>query len=205
MAELEAGAREMLHTFPNSPGVYQFLMTVAARTQDPSKAERLAQEIVSAPAYPDTKESATILLHWLSRLHRPLELRFTTIDGRNVDLNTLRGKVVLVQFWASWCAYCTDELPLIRAAYDQYHERGFEIVGISYDTTREELTRFLSERQIPWPQYNDGLGRAGPIAKQLEVFEIPTLWLVDKKGLLREIDVREGLADKVEKLLAEQP
>lgn len=203
MTALEAGAREMQRTFPGSPEIYPFLMTVAARTGDPAKARRLAEEIVGAPANEDLQASARILLHWLARIGQPLPLRFNAIDGRAVNLDALHGKVVLVQFWASWCEYCTAELPIVKAVYDQNHARGFAIVGVSFDTNRDNLAKFLADRQIPWPQYCDGLGRKGAIAQQFEVFEIPTFWLVDKQGKLRAIDAREKLAEKVEQLLAE--
>jgi thiol-disulfide isomerase/thioredoxin len=204
MVELESGVRDLQRLFPESTEIYPMLMTVAAQTEDPQKARCLAEEIISGPADPDLKASARTLLHWLDRLGKPLNLSFTAVDGRKVDLKTMRGKVVMVYFWASWCSYCTEGLPVVKAAYENLHDRGFEIVGVNYDASAGNLAKFLADNKILWPQYNDGKGRNGVFAKEFEVFEIPTLWLVDKRGCLRETDVREGLAKKVELLLAEK-
>src|SRR5439155_17368912 len=70
---------------------------------------------------------------------KPLDLKFTAVDGKEFDLAKLRGKVVLVDFWATWCGPCRMEMPHVIDAYKKLHEKGFEIVGISLDSSKDKL------------------------------------------------------------------
>jgi cytochrome c biogenesis protein CcmG, thiol:disulfide interchange protein DsbE len=72
----------------------------------------------------------------------------TTLDGKTVDLASLRGKVVLVNYWATWCAPCREEMPTLSAFYRAYHERGLEMIGISVDQTARSRARAQSEQGV---------------------------------------------------------
>ena len=130
-----------------------------------------------------------------------LELKFKAIDGRNVDLDSMRGKVVLIEFWATWCGPCNRSLPTKLQSYEKHQSEGFEVVGISLDRSRSALDYFIRKHSIPWPQHFDGKGLENPIAQRLGVTKTPTSWLVDKKGYLVDLDAETQLEDKVEKLL----
>src|SRR6266478_8213925 len=78
-------------------------------------------------------------------LGQPLAIQFEAIDGRQVDLAKMRGKVVLVDFWATWCPPCVREVPVVKAAYDKFHPRGFEVIGISLDDKKQDLLSFVNE------------------------------------------------------------
>ena len=83
------------------------------------------------------------------------------------------------------------ELPRVKAAYDKFHAQGFEIIGISCDTDKEQLNRFLKEKELPWPQYYDGQQQTkNKFAQEFGVDGIPQMFLVDKKGYLRFDNVR---------------
>lgn len=153
---------------------------------------------------------------------KPLELKFTDAEGKEFDLSKLRGKVVLIDFWATWCGPCIAELPNVVAAYEKYHDKGFEIVGISFENTRvkpdaapeeidaakqaakEKLLAFTKEHKMPWPQYFDGEGWNNAFGRKYGINAIPTMWLINKKGFVATFEGREDLASKVEKLLAEE-
>jgi len=135
---------------------------------------------------------------------KPLKLAFTAVDGRQVDVSQMAGKVVLVDCWATWCGPCVAEMPHVRKTYKELHDRGFEIVGISFDLDRSDLTKFVSQNAMPWPQYFDGHGWTNAINNQFQIRAIPTMYLLDKKGVLRETNARENLSDKVRALLAEK-
>ncbi len=134
---------------------------------------------------------------------KPLELSFTSTDGKEVDMAKLRGKVVLIDFWATWCGPCVKEIPNVVATYNKLHDQGFEIVGISFDQDKDKLAAMTKDKKMPWPQYFDGKGWENKFGQLYGIHSIPAMWLIDKKGMLVDTEGREDLASKVAKLLAE--
>lgn len=131
-----------------------------------------------------------------------LGIHFTAVDGREVDLASLRGKVVLIDFWATWCGPCMAEVPHVVEAYNKYHEQGFEVIGISFDTSRRALENVTRAKNMPWPQYFDGKGWRNDFGVKFGIHAIPTMWLIDQQGRLVTKNARANLAGQVEKLLA---
>lgn len=131
-----------------------------------------------------------------------VELKFNAIKGGKVDLAALKGKVVLIDFWATWCPPCVAEVPNVVAAYKKLHDKGFEIIGISLDEDRSALTKFIKEHDMTWPQYFDGKGWDNKISSGFGIRSVPTMWLVDKEGKLASTNARSNLEAEVEKLLA---
>jgi thiol-disulfide isomerase/thioredoxin len=172
----------------------------------PPRLVPLLEEMAKSPS-PEIVELAQSRLTMAKTLaelkSKPLDLKFKAFDETEVDLEKLRGKVVLVDFWATWCGPCMIELPKVVRAYGKLKEKGFEIIGISLDEDEAELKRVLKAKQITWPQYFDGKGWENPYAKKYGVDGIPAMWLVNKKGMVVDIQAQDDLEAKIEKLLAE--
>jgi peroxiredoxin len=111
--------------------------------------------------------------------------------------------VVLVEFWSTTCGPCIAELPALKGAYEKFHARGFEVVAISLDDKETSVRRFIKVKELPWPQHFDGKGWENRFAVQYGIFNIPTMWLVDKRGNLRDIDARFNLERRIQSLLDE--
>lgn len=105
-----------------------------------------------------------------------------TTDGKEVKFpDDYKGKVVLLDFWATWCAPCIKEIPNVVANYEKYHDKGFEILGISLDQAKaeEKLASFTKEHKMPWPQIYDGKWWQARIGQVYAIDSIPAVYLVD--------------------------
>lgn len=122
----------------------------------------------------------------------------TDIFGKPISVSKYKGKVVLVDFWATWCGPCVGELPNVLAAYEKHHPNGFEIVAISRDQDLARLKAFIEEKKMPWQQYFDGLDNK--IAEKYAISLIPTTFLIDASGTLIARDLRGA---ELEKAVAE--
>ncbi len=170
---------------------------------DPDKAASLLKELAKDPD-PELQGEVQQRLKLLELRKKPVELQFTAVDGREVNLDKWRGKVVLLDFWATWCPPCRAEMPNVVATYRKYHDKGFEIVGISLDRDKNKLLAFTKENGMVWPQYFDGQAWQNAISQRFEVRSIPTAWLLDKTGKLRAADLHgAALGKEVAKLLVE--
>ena len=202
LEEYEKGVRALQTDFPKRPEIYEMLLEVASNAEG-DKVRKLAQEILDSSASEKLKDEAKTVLKKMDALGKPVAIQFSAIDGREVDLAKMKNKVVLLDFWATWCGPCVAELPHVKEAYEKLHPKGFEIVGISFDNKKDALEDFVKKEKMPWPQYFDGKGWQNKFGQEYGINSIPAMWLIDKKGNLRDMNARDDLTKKVEKLLAE--
>ena len=172
-------------------------LKMAKNLGDPARYEALIQKLAADPQ-PDV---AALVQKLVDLKTKPLDLAFTAVDGSTVDLAKLRGKVVLVDFWATWCPPCRAEVPNVVATYQKYHDKGFEVVGISLDGNKDSLLAFTQANGMVWPQYFDGKLWENKISTAYNITSIPTMWLLDKKGMYVS-EAGDDIAGQVEKLLA---
>lgn len=123
-----------------------------------------------------------------------MEIEGTTADGEPFDWDSYRGKVVLVDFWASWCGPCRREIPNMKEQLEKYGDKGFAIVGINLDNTREAYQKYVDEQELTWENLlSDKEGEQGwnhPLVTYYGVSGIPTAILVDKEGKVVTLSAR---------------
>lgn len=147
--------------------------------------------------------------HRLVEMHRtPFELSFTDMDGRSIDLNAYRGKILLLDFWATWCGPCIAELPNVKEVYDTFALDGFAVVGVSLDDaeTATDRVRGVCERAgISWPQFIAG-GNSGESKwkEELDISGVPATLLLDESGLLIGTNVRGAMLKRLVKFNVER-
>ena len=125
------------------------------------------------------------------------------LNGKPISVSGLKGKVVLVDFWATWCPPCRAELPNVIKTYEKHHGKGFEIIGISLDQDKSKLTSFTKDRDMTWQQYFDGQGWGNKLAQKYGVNSIPATYLLDTSGKIIGSNLRgEDLEAAVSKALA---
>ena len=151
-------------------------------------------------------EDSAPLQPWGDRPTPPLSTR--ALDGRNVDLKDLRGRVVLVNFWATWCGPCKDELPSLLKLKQKLAGRPFELVAVNDGEAPETITRYLERSKLPLPVW---IGPQDSISTGWNVRGLPMTFLVDSRGRVRywvygERNWHEGESLKlIESLIAEAP
>jgi peroxiredoxin len=112
------------------------------------------------------------------------------LDGNEFTLAQQKGKVVLVDFWATWCDSCREELPSLKALYTEFKEKDFEIISISLDSSEKILKDFIKKESMDWKMSFSGQGWEDATVKRYGVNSIPSYWLIDKKGFLRSFGLK---------------
>jgi thiol-disulfide isomerase/thioredoxin len=129
------------------------------------------------------------------------DITLNSPDGKPISLSSLRGKVVLLDFWASWCGPCRQELPNVVAAYKKYHDKGFEVFSVSLDDNANNWTDAIKKDGLVWPYHvSDLLKWQSPVVPLYEIQGIPKAILLDREGKIIAKDLR---GDFLEKSLAE--
>jgi thiol-disulfide isomerase/thioredoxin len=139
---------------------------------------------------------------------KPIEIAGTTLDGNKFDLSEYKGKVVVVDFWATWCPPCRAALPGLMKLHERFHKQGLEVVGVSLDPDLDKLGTFVEENKLPWINLvgeKEGDEMKFPLAEKYEIDAIPSMFLVGKNGkvLARDLSEKE-LEKKLEELLAKE-
>lgn len=197
---LEAEIAAYEKDFPDDPDAGQFVALRVHFLGDEATPEQVTELLTRLSKSPSVATAKTAKAQLALRTE-PLDLKFTAVDGREVDLAKLRGKVVLVDFWATWCGPCVQEVPDVIAAFKKYHDKGFEVVGISLDKEKEPLLKFTKDKEMTWPQYYDGKFWQNDFARRFGIDSIPAMWLVGTDGRIASFNAREDLDGNIAKQL----
>ncbi|HWI56494.1 MAG TPA: TlpA disulfide reductase family protein [Bacillota bacterium] len=173
--------QQLKRDFPNTkPG--QNADKILASIKQQEEAKKIQTTLVAGAQFPDFNEK--------------------DLDGKPLSIASYKGKVVLLDFWATWCGPCVRELPNVQKTYEKHHPKGFEIIGISLDEDEQKLKGFIKEKNMPWRQYFDGKGWENKLAAQYGVKSIPATYLLDGEGKIIAKDLRgEDLDQAVAKAL----
>jgi thiol-disulfide isomerase/thioredoxin len=131
------------------------------------------------------------------------DFNVTDLAGQPLSVASDKGKVVLVDFWATWCGPCRAEMPNVIAAYQKYHSKGFDIIGVSLDEEKSLLSNYIKDQKMTWPQFFDGKQWANELAVKYGIDAIPANFLLDGEGKIIGKDLRgDDLAKAVAAALA---
>ncbi|MGE3313625.1 MAG: redoxin domain-containing protein [Planctomycetaceae bacterium] len=193
--------------YPNGEDAAEALLQLAIAHEfngKPTDAREWYQKLVKTHGDSRSAQRGQGALKRLDLKGKKPELSGPGISGGTIDLKDYRGKAVLVVYWSTWCVPCTQDLPVLRALYEQYHDRGFEIVGVNLDATPENVLPYMKEHKMTWPQiYEPGGLESGP-AVAMGIIVPPVMFLVDGDGtvvspIASVDDLKAGLPDLLKK------
>lgn len=199
---------------------FHLMNSVASVLQSNGQYERakslLAEIKTASESYSDKEiagQMASMIDSSLKKLNimgSSMEIAGKTVGGEDFNLEQYKGKVVLVDFWATWCDPCIAELPNVKENYKKYHDQGLEIVGVSLDEAKSQadVAKFLTDNDMPWVNLfstdEAATGWQHPLATKYGINSIPATFLIDREGKVIAMDVRgESLGGKLAELFPE--
>ena len=176
-----------------SPAINNKLLSIAQNDAKGASAQEMARELDSQ-------------MKLKAMENKPLTLTQVQVDGSPFSTAQWKGKVILVDFWATWCGPCMAEMPRVKKMYADYHAKGLEVLGVPGDNSADDLKKFLaSSPDVPWPQLFDAKAPGwNALATQYGIIAIPTMFLIDRDGILRSVEARATMDVMVPQLLAEK-
>jgi len=183
------------------------IFTVGSQFAEGAKQAELFKRVVKDYPGSGVAKMVEANLKKLEAVGKPFDLEFTeAIKGTTVSMKDLKGKVVVVDFWATWCGPCIAEMPKMKKLYAEYKDKGVEFIGVSLDNPKEEggldkLKEYVSQNGITWPQYYQGKGWESDFSRSWGIDAIPAVFVVDTQGKIHSIDARGKLEEMIPELL----
>ena len=177
--------KEYVKQYPDCPDTAEALLQLGIAEEfagNEKEAKGWYSQVVKRFPQAPAAAKARGAIRRLDSVGKVLSLSGTTVQGRRLDLQRYRGRVVLLHYWATWCQPCVQDMKTIAQLYAKYGQQGFLPVGVCLDHSRDEARRFIAQQRILWPQLHESGGLDGPLANQLGVLTLPTMLLLDRQG-----------------------
>ena len=205
-----SGIDEFIKIAPKDPRAAGLLYNATFFAKDIQAKTAFEDRILKE--YPDSRHVNSIKGSRRARAQvgKPFDLEFAdAINGSNVSVKGLKGQVVAIDFWATWCGPCVAEMPKMKELYAKYHAQGVEFIGVSLDQSKDKggldkLKAFVKENKIPWPQYYQGNGWESEFSVSWGINSIPCVFLVDAEGKLFSLEAGGKLEEMIPELLAKK-
>lgn len=186
-------ARAFAKQFPDDRRVAPLLAEVATAFDDqPRTARDLLEQARPAAKTPELQSRIADDLKRLALLGKPLQMQWTAVDGTRIDLDTLRGKVVVIYFFASWSSPSMYELDWVRQLAGRIDPESTQFLGICLDNDPVAVSGLMSDHGLSWPVYCDGRGWQGHLIRSLGINALPQIWILDRDGILRTLDAKQN-------------
>ncbi|MFZ0579958.1 MAG: TlpA disulfide reductase family protein [Candidatus Acidiferrales bacterium] len=199
-------AAKALAAAPNFPdAIFLDGRMLALLQQDDAAKARFEQYAKMKPADDPVRQRALRYVSHpeLARARLAPAFAVTTLDGQHISMDDLQGKVVLLDFWATWCGPCREALPHLRDVAKKFQGQPLVVLSVSLDADEQKWKEFIAKNEMSWPQYRDG-GFTSPISKLFNVTAIPHTFTIDADGVLQDEHIGDGsIEGKLKKLLAQ--
>jgi len=194
-----------LASYPNFPqAIYADGQVLAHLNRDEETKARFEQFVKMTPADDPKRQRALRFIEQpdLARARMAPAFSVTTLDGQHISIDDLQGKVVLLDFWATWCGPCRAAMPRIRDIARRFQGQPLVVLSVNLDNDQAQWKKFVSDNGMTWLQYSDG-GFGGPIAHLFNVHAIPHTFTIDADGVLQDEQVGDAAIEgKLKRLIA---
>lgn len=180
-----ANLKRFVETHPSAEDTPDAILQLALNAEfaaNPEDARRWYGQLVKEHSQSPQALRAAGALRRMDLKSRPLALSGPAPTGGTINIENYKGRVVAVVFWASWSTQFVADVPVLRALYEQYGDRGFEIVGVNLDQQPTDVTNFSKQSRITWPNIFQPGGLDSPLAQQYGLVSVPTIFLVGRDG-----------------------
>ncbi len=198
-AEWLKNLEKYAEAYPKSPNTAEAMLQVAMSKEFAGEEEEAKDWYARiAKSFPDSaaaKKSVGAQTR-LDSVGKVIRFRGGSPEGKTVDLARYRGKVVLIQYWASWCEPCKADMAALKELATRYSKSGFDIIGVNLDNSLEQMKTYLAQNRLPWPQIHEEGGLDSRPATEMGILTLPTMILVDRDGKVVDRNIHVADLDK---------